>query len=352
MSFFEANTKKSSIDIIKEVLPTIYISKDALIKMKLYIDKCSDEIGWLGTVSQNENDFLIEDVLLFDQEVHSTTTEITPEGLSSFAEEILKEENGVDLWNSIKMWGHSHVNMGVSPSGQDDSQMVTFKDSGHDWFIRVIANKKGDMKVDLYRYDLGVAYKDLPFIELLTTDEYEIKKEIIELQNKLDELSKTNVEKLVPEVQKDIEDKVKKKVYGVATVVNKNNVYSSTVYDEYKKKLIEEEKTRKERKEKDDDFFDDEYFGNYGGYYNGYYDTYLENPITKELSEDEKMSAHKENVELGLGQDWFMEGIAVCDDENEVRDELAIWGYTDVYNDEEIESLWHEAIKRFGKVVE
>src|SRR5690606_11009605 len=108
-------------------------------KMFIYVDECNDEIGWLGTakiMEGNEHNIVfIDDVFLFDQEVHATTTEITPEGLTEFANELIEMgDKGIEIWNNIKVWGHSHVNLGVSPSGQDDKQMKTFRDGGHDWF--------------------------------------------------------------------------------------------------------------------------------------------------------------------------------------------------------------------------
>lgn len=114
MNYFKPSSGKTKVEVIKECIPNVYIDTVTLAKMKIFIDECNDEIGWLGTAYKVGNDIVINDVLLFKQEVHSTTTEITPEGLSEFGEEILSQEDGVDLWNSIKVWGHSHANMSVS----------------------------------------------------------------------------------------------------------------------------------------------------------------------------------------------------------------------------------------------
>ena len=67
-----------------------------------------DEVGWLGTVYYNSehNYYFVSDVFLFDQEVHGTTTEITPEGLADFATELLQREDGMEIWNNMKLWGH------------------------------------------------------------------------------------------------------------------------------------------------------------------------------------------------------------------------------------------------------
>lgn len=129
----------------------VYLTPQARQKMEMYCDLSEGEIGWLGFVEDmGTAGFLVTDVALLKQEVHATTTEITPEGL-------------LDFWNAtspedqckIKIWGHSHVNMGVSPSGQDNEQMNYFKE-GNDWFIRLITNKKREYYVDVYDYKNGV----------------------------------------------------------------------------------------------------------------------------------------------------------------------------------------------------
>ena len=158
---FKKSSTKLSVEVLEKCAPVIIIEKNALAKMKVYIDECADEIGWLGTATKEEGFYHITDVFLFEQEVHSTTTEITPEGLGDFGEKLLQQENGMEIWNSMKVWGHSHVNMSVSPSGQDNSQMEVFADNGHDFSIRIIGNKKGDMAVDLYDYETGVIYKNI-----------------------------------------------------------------------------------------------------------------------------------------------------------------------------------------------
>ena len=119
--------------------------------MEIYCDLSEGEIGWLGFVEDlGSNGFLIKDVALLKQEVHSTTTEITPEGLLEFWSKTLPEEQ-----QKIKLWGHSHVNMSPSPSGQDNDQMEYFKD-GNPWFIRLITNKKREYHIDIYDYENGI----------------------------------------------------------------------------------------------------------------------------------------------------------------------------------------------------
>lgn len=213
MNFKERSNPNTTVNVIKTLVPRVGIASEALTKMAVYVDECNDEIGWLGTAYKNEeqNTILIQDVYLFDQDVHGATTEITPEGLSDFAEELLSMgETGIEIWNNLKMWGHSHVRMGVTPSGQDNSQMETFKQSGHDWFIRLIANKNGEMKIDLYDYKLGISYLDLPWVEVISDRERAIQEQIDALYAQLDQFEAERLEAYKAPIQEEMKAKVRK----------------------------------------------------------------------------------------------------------------------------------------------
>ena len=102
---FKVGNIKPSVVVIDELVPEVVISKTALTKMQLYVDNCKTEVGWLGTAFKNEesNNIIIEDVFLFEQEVHATTTEITPEGLGKFGEHLMTLDNGIDIWKVVKI---------------------------------------------------------------------------------------------------------------------------------------------------------------------------------------------------------------------------------------------------------
>lgn len=148
-------------DETKFPMPRIRVSDIAYEKMLLYVDIASKEVGWLGTVSvQPSNIYLIEDVFLLKQQVHGTETEISNEGLQELATELLARPNGEEIWNNIRFWGHSHVNMGTNPSSTDNSQMDIFRSCGHPFFIRGIFNKDGRAQFSLYLYEQGLTFDD------------------------------------------------------------------------------------------------------------------------------------------------------------------------------------------------
>ena len=72
-----------NVKMIKGFMPKVYINNNAMNKMQEYIRQCDNEIGWLGCAEKIDGAYHITDVFLFEQEVHSTTTEITTEGLNN-----------------------------------------------------------------------------------------------------------------------------------------------------------------------------------------------------------------------------------------------------------------------------
>ncbi len=210
---FKESTGKPTIKALEICVPQIIISPLALDKMKVYVDECRDEVGWLGTAVRDDKGIYITDTFLFDQEVSAVTTDITEEGLSTFAEELLKQPNGVEIWNNIKVWGHSHVNMATSPSRTDENQMETFVECGHDWFIRIIANKNGSLRIDLFDYALGVIYSDMPWQTGLSEEEVRLYNIINESKKKLKEINSKRMATITDSIVEEIKQKVRKKTY-------------------------------------------------------------------------------------------------------------------------------------------
>lgn len=141
-------------------VPKIYISDKAYHDMWFMVDEVSDEVGWLGTVKQdNFLTFCIEEVFLVEQEVTAAMTELDETGMAKLAEELMKRPND-DAYNRLRFWGHSHVRMDVQPSGQDNKQMELFEKNGCEFFIRGIFNKLGKAKFDVYYFKHGMIFED------------------------------------------------------------------------------------------------------------------------------------------------------------------------------------------------
>ena len=149
---------KVVIESIKVAPPKIYITPDAYITIGEYVKQCDYEISWFSRIEEiNKNTFVIEDAILLNQEVTSSSAEFSEKELAAFMNDILKT-HGIDFYNKIRCWGHSHVNFAASPSGQDLKQIMKFNEQ--DYYIMLIVNKKGDAHVAFYDFKNNTIFKN------------------------------------------------------------------------------------------------------------------------------------------------------------------------------------------------
>lgn len=168
----------------KEVkLPEIFISHKAMAKILYYVAESSKEIAWLGLVERTDwtDDsitLLVTEVYAPKQEVSAAAADISDEGVIQYAEKLLEEKKDV---NTIRYWGHSHVNMGVTESSTD---MDTFKEHIEnlpegDMYIMSIHNKQGVIRCHVYlgngTYAENVDLKVEPLEEAIEEAAQEIK---------------------------------------------------------------------------------------------------------------------------------------------------------------------------------
>jgi hypothetical protein len=141
----------------------VLLTPGALNDIYIIVGECDTEVGWLGTVERHDSTYLIKNVILPKQTVSSAEADISDEGIQDIANRLLNRKDGIDILNSIRLWGHSHVNMGTSPSWQDEQQMGLFETNGCEYFIRAIANKTGRIEFTLYLFKLGIKINDIPW---------------------------------------------------------------------------------------------------------------------------------------------------------------------------------------------
>lgn len=150
----------------------VYVSPEAHNTMVAYVGYCNYEIGWYGTVDVlADGKLLVDAVYLFPQEVSAATTETSGQDQNKFIMKLFEKydtEKAGDIINRLRLWGHSHVNMATNPSGTDDNQMINFADnlinSDTPFMIRLIMNKRGDVRYDIYDYAMNIAYMDVPWM--------------------------------------------------------------------------------------------------------------------------------------------------------------------------------------------
>lgn len=120
---------------------------EAFAKMQLLIMKCSGEVGWHGLVERNENTFTVTDILVYPQQVTGVTITTDQPEYEKWNMEVPLEQ-----FTKMRFHGHSHVNMGTTPSGVDVKSKETLLSCIREgqFYIFMIWNKSLDYSVEIY----------------------------------------------------------------------------------------------------------------------------------------------------------------------------------------------------------
>ena len=164
----------SSVDIkvdVKEILeqyiadkqleePKVYITTEAYVKLRKLVDDTTTEIGWYGTVTKMpgfESVFVIDDILVYPQTVTGATCVQDDNRVFEFELNL-----STDQVNRKRFHGHSHVNMGVTPSGVDEQFYQDILTQVDDYFIVMITNKSGAYYTRFYDMQNNILYTGIP----------------------------------------------------------------------------------------------------------------------------------------------------------------------------------------------
>ena len=129
----------------------VFFSEKAYLKMTALVRDFSDEVAWHGTAFRSEDDtkdwYYIDDILVYPQTVTGSTVNTDQEKYQTW---LMNHED--DIFNNIRFQGHSHVNMGVSPSGVDTTHQEQILEQLDDdmFYIFMIWNKRNDFFSRIY----------------------------------------------------------------------------------------------------------------------------------------------------------------------------------------------------------
>lgn len=158
-SKFEVDTKDFVDAYTKDIPnPKISITPVALLKMQNIVANFDKEIAWHGTVFFEDGVYIIKDIIMYPQRVTSVTVEADEESYGNWIYE------NRTLINNIRMQGHSHVNMGVSPSGTDLNYYKDLLVHVEDFYIFLILNKSGAVHVRFYDMQNNVLFTEIPIL--------------------------------------------------------------------------------------------------------------------------------------------------------------------------------------------
>ena len=134
----------------------VCFENEAFKKMKALISTCDKEIGWYGIVKRtSERKFVVKDILMFPQTVTGSTVQTDDEEFISWESGLSDEE-----FTGKTFYGHSHVNMGVSPSGTDLEFQDNLLQNVTDFYIFGIFNKKNDHWLNIYDVKNNILYEN------------------------------------------------------------------------------------------------------------------------------------------------------------------------------------------------
>lgn len=248
----------------------VKISPKALMKMQTLVMGYDKEVGWYGLVDKvGQYEYRITDILVFPQYTSSVFVDDTrddPEEHRKWLDGNLSDEE----YEHRRLWGHSHVNMGVSPSGTDlsmfDRQKHVMSAAKENKFILcVILNKRLEMFWWAYDAEEGKEYKDKEINVMFEVEE-----------------GMTNVEYFENSLA------LVRDIRSTTELIFRNGNHNSNTkagynYGGYNKHVEEKEK----KKNNVTDI--NSYFNDYcDDYYDDYYDEYYNNYIAAYGSEDEE----------------------------------------------------------------
>ena len=129
---------------------TVYITAQAFIKMSALVQHFSKEVAWHATAHRSSEDrrlFIINDVFVYPQEVSGATVNTDQEEYQKWLYDLDE-----DVFNNLRAQGHSHVNMGVSPSSVDTNHQEQILAQLDDdmFYIFMIWNKSWDSYFKIY----------------------------------------------------------------------------------------------------------------------------------------------------------------------------------------------------------
>lgn len=130
----------------------------AYAKMLSLLKHFDTEVAWHGTVERRDDDkFIITDIVVYPQTVTGSTVNTDQEEYQKWT--MTLED---DYFNAMRMQGHSHVNMGTSPSSVDTNhqQQILAQLKGQEYYIFMIFNKRLEHTIKIYDYANNVMYED------------------------------------------------------------------------------------------------------------------------------------------------------------------------------------------------
>ena len=157
------NVTNGSISYSETFAPTnkkavVWFTPEAYIKMVALLQDSEKEVAWHGVAYRLEEDghYLISDILVYPQEVTGATVNTDQAEYETW---LMEKED--DVFNNIRMQGHSHVRMDTHPSPTDLGHQEKIVQQLEDdmFYIFMIWNKYLKYTAKIYDLKLNTLFE-------------------------------------------------------------------------------------------------------------------------------------------------------------------------------------------------
>ena len=136
---------------------TLTFAEKAWFKMVALTQSFDTEAAWHGVARRvDKGEYVVDDIIVYPQEVSGATVTTDQTKYQTW---LMNLDD--DVFNNMRFQGHSHVNMGVSPSSVDLTNYDKLLDQlgPEDFYIFMIVNKKFDKTIKIYDYRDNILYE-------------------------------------------------------------------------------------------------------------------------------------------------------------------------------------------------
>ena len=130
-------------------------------KMVTLVMNFDKEVAWHGIAQRSEDpdkdEYIISDILVYSQKVTASTVETDQEEYETWLYELPDE-----VFNKVRMQGHSHVNMSTYPSGVDTTHQGKIMAQLDDdmFYIFMIWNKRLEKWIKIYDFAKNTMFEN------------------------------------------------------------------------------------------------------------------------------------------------------------------------------------------------
>lgn len=155
----------------------LYFSEMAWIKMHTLIREFDKEVAWHGVAYRGEDkskdEYFITDILVYPQVVTGATVNTDQDEYTTW---LFNHDD--DVFPHIRMQGHSHVNMGTTPSVVDNTHQEKILDQLEDdmFYIFMIWNKRKEKFIKIYDLEKNVLFETADVTVTVLEDEHGMEK--------------------------------------------------------------------------------------------------------------------------------------------------------------------------------